>query len=154
MGVGKTTVARAVAEALDRPLRDSDADIETLFGRTGASLAARHGVDELHRVEAAVLLGALAAEQPAVIAAAGWTVEDQRCREAMSRRAAVVVLRLGVDELIDRIATGDHRRPMTHDELRDAARARAPLFRAVADLELDASADVDHLARTVVERLG
>ena len=51
MGVGKSTVADAVAAALGRRHRDSDDDLHRLFTQTGAQLAADHGVEELHRLE-------------------------------------------------------------------------------------------------------
>lgn len=139
MGVGKSTTARAVAEATGRPWHDSDRDIETLFGLTGAELTDAHDLDELHRMEAAVLLGRLAADTPAVISAAGWIVEDPRCRDALARRARVVVLEAPAAEILRRIDTGDHRREMSEDELHALAERRAPLFAAVADLTLDAT---------------
>lgn len=153
MGVGKTTTGRALADRLGRPFRDSDADIGALFEATGADLAARFGVDELHRVEAAVLLGALADNRPTVIAAAGWVVEDPRCREAMARRATVVMLDAPGEVVIDRIATGDHRRAIDKAELDRLSARRAPLFDEVADLRLDAVAPTPELVTAVVECL-
>lgn len=114
-------------------------DLETLFGVTGAELHTRYGLDELHRLEAAVLVGRLAAAEPSVIAAAAWVVEDPRCRAALARRARVVVLQAPAAEVLRRMATGDHRRVMPESEVRAIADRRDPLFAEVADLVLDAT---------------
>jgi shikimate kinase len=154
MGVGKTTTAEALADRLGWPLRDSDADITTLFGCSGAELAARTSVDELHRIEEAMLLGPLATPEPLVIAAAGWVIEDPHCRAAMQRRAHTVVLRIDVDEMIDRAATGDHRRPINRDEYLAQAARRNPLFDQVAAAWFDVDRPTDDLVNDIVAQLG
>jgi shikimate kinase len=153
MGVGKSTTARALAESLDLPHRDSDDDLQLLFATSGVDLARCHGVDELHRLEAAVLLGALAADIPAVISAAAWVVEDPRCRDALARRATVIVLDAPLDVVAARIATGHHRRPMDRAELQRVATRRAPLFEEVADITVDATDDPEVVVSTIVEQL-
>lgn len=151
MGVGKSTTASAVAALTGRCVSDSDEDIETLFGATGGELADSLGVEELHRLEAAVLLGALARDEPVVIGAAGWTIEDPRCREALARRAFVVVLHVPLEELARRIDTGDHRRSMDTRDLIEVSERRAPLFRGSADLILEATGSPEELARRIVD---
>lgn len=151
MGVGKTTAARGAAVALGWKLRDSDADLEALFGVPGATIADESGVAALHQLEAAVLLGALADEGPLVIAAAASVVEDARCRQALGRRAVVVVLEAGIDAVMTRMGVGGHRRPMSRDELVRLAQRRAPLFSEVADLTLDATRSPAELAAAIVE---
>lgn len=151
MGVGKSTTAEAVGARLQRPVHDSDRDIERLLGMTGAQVVAELGVDELHRLEEAVLLGALARDEPAVICAAGWVVEDELCRRALRARATVVVLRAPVDELIRRAATEDHRRPLAAAEVEALAARRAPLYEAVADLHLDAMEPTERLADAILK---
>ncbi len=146
MGVGKTTTATLVARRLGLPMRDSDRDVERLTGRTGAELADAGRVDDLHRLEEAVLLGALAIDTTTVIAAAGWVVESPLCREALERRARVVLLRLPVGGLHERIAAGDHRRRIPSDELRAIDDRRRAWFAAVADLTVDAARPPDEIA--------
>lgn len=150
MGVGKTTTATAVAARLGLPRRDSDADIGVLTGSTGAELARAGRVDELHRLEEAVLLGALAQGDPLVIAAAGWVVESELCRSALARRAKVVVLRLPVAELHARIATGDHRRTIPAADLAAIDERRRPWFDEVADLVVDASLVPSEIVERIV----
>lgn len=154
MGIGKTTLADRLGDRLGVAVRDSDRDIEALTGRSGRSIAADEGVDDLHHLEAAVLLGALAGPEPMVVAAAGWVVEDPWCREALMRRSRVVVLDLPVDGIVARAASGDHRRPIDAEEMAAIGRRRRPLYRTVADLWLTAAGDPDRLATAVIEALG
>lgn len=150
MGVGKSTTAEAVAQAAGVAVYDSDVDIDTLFAQTGGDLATEHGIDELHRIESAVLLGRLVSDEPSVISAAAWIVEDQRCCQALARRARVVVLNAPIDEILRRMATGAHRRSMDQAELTTLAARRAPLFSAVADLELDATKSTAELVTEIL----
>lgn len=151
MGVGKSTVADGLAAALERAHRDSDRDLEVLFGRSGAQLAVEAGIDELHRLESSVLLGALVQDRPLVISAAAWVVEDERCREAMDRRARTVVLTAPVDELLARIPTGDHRRAMDRSELEALMDRRRSAFEAVADLTLEATVSPADLVTQILD---
>lgn len=139
MGVGKSTVGRLLAERLGRPLRDSDVDLEAGQHRTGRAVAAEKGVDELHRWEAEHLLGALAAPEPAVVAAAASVVDDDRCIEALGA-AMVVWLRASPATLARRIAGRSHRRELGPDPvaaLGHLEATRAPRYAAVADLTVD-----------------
>lgn len=151
MGVGKSTTAHLLAERLGWPMRDSDVDIERLFGVTGAAIATEHDVDELHRIEAAVLLGALASETPTVITAASSVIEDPRCREAMGRRSRVVVLDASDELLEQRRAAGDHRRGVDADAFRALVARRRPLYADAADLCLDASRSPSVLVDTILD---
>ena len=153
MGVGKSSTADAVSVALGREMRDSDRDIEAAFGRTGAELAAAHGVDELHRVEAAMLLGALASSTPLVVAAAGWVIEDPRCREALGRRAVTVVLAAPSVELVRRSSTGAHRRPVSAQEFDAQIERRRRWYEELAAVTVDATAPPDVVVADVLSAL-
>lgn len=151
MGVGKSTVGRAVADSLGWTYVDSDDDIERLLGVTGREFALEEGVPELHRVESAVLLGALAAEGPSVITAAASVVEDGLVRRALTLRAFVVRLHAPIEVVLERQAAGGHRRPMDVRELQRLEDRRKKSFEEVADLTLDASAAVVELVEAINE---
>ena len=155
MGAGKSTIAERLAARLHRPWRDSDSDIEAATGRTGREVAAdpAEGVDALHRLEEAVLLDALATDEPLVISAAGWVVEAARCRVQMRSRAFVVWLQAPADVLRARMATGQHRRASAPNELETLIERRTPLFQSVSDLVLDATDPPDALVAEVLSRL-
>jgi shikimate kinase len=154
MRVGKSTTAHLLVERLGWPLRDSDIDIDRLFGESGAAIAARHGVQELHRIEAAILLGALASETPTVIAAASSVIDDPRCREAMQRCADVVVLDAPDEVLESRRTAGDHRRVVDADAHRGLVARRRALYSVAADLRLDSTRHPSTLVDAIVGAFG
>lgn len=150
MGVGKTTTGLALAEEIGWPYLDSDADIELLTGSTGREIAERQGVEALHELEAALLLGALARSTPHVITAAASVVENDLVRLAVPRRSVVGRLDLAVELMLARQATGSHRRAMDADEVRELAKRREPLFCELEDIRLDASEAVGTLVTSLI----
>lgn len=154
IAAGKSTVAEAVAERLGRPHHDSDRQVEALVGTDGAGVVREHGVDALHRLEEAVLLGALSVTAPAVVSGAAWVVESSWCREALRRRARVAWLDVPVEVALARTGSDEHRRPIERDELVELARRRAPMFEEVADVRLDATRPTDELVDAVVRLAG
>ncbi|MGW0805787.1 shikimate kinase [Nonomuraea sp. NPDC002799] len=134
MGAGKSTSGKLIAQALDLPFSDSDRYLQDKHGGTSAPIAAREGVDALHRYEAEHVLDELAGE-PKVIAAAASTVENLAVRTAM--RAALVVWVDAPDEVLkERMSTSSHRPDFDPAAMR--AR-REPFFREVAGLVCDVS---------------
>lgn len=137
MGVGKTTVGRAIAGRLGLALFDSDAMIEARTGRTVREIFAAEGEAAFRDLESEVLLEALAAEQPSVIAAAGGVVLSHANRSALrSSGARVVWLRADPLLLSERVTSGGHR-PLLDDDplaaLQMMSEIREPLYREVAD---------------------
>jgi shikimate kinase len=142
MGVGKTTVGRLVADRLGRPLRDSDTDLSTIH-HNARQMAAQQGVHVLHRIEADLLLDALAVDEPLVIAAAGSVVDDERALEALEQPGPMVVwLSAPLAVLVARLTEGDHRRDLGADPaaaVAELAGRRDPLYRRIADATVDVS---------------
>lgn len=157
MGAGKTTVARLLAAALDRPLRDSDADLAARYGMTAAEINAREGVATLHAREAEVLLDALAQRPPAVIAAAASTVDGARTRAALGR-AFVVFLDGPPEVLAERMRSGAHRprfQPDLAAMLTEQRARRLAAFQSVADVVFDSGAHApERIAAGVLDALG
>lgn len=137
MGAGKTTVGRIVAERLGRPLIDSDEVIESRAGRSVREIFAEDGEDAFRSLETEVLRDALAATEPAVIAAAGGVVLREDNRRALAESDARVVWLLADPEVVlDRVGSGMHRPLLDHDPeatLRRLWAEREPLYREVAD---------------------
>jgi shikimate kinase len=141
MGAGKTTLARALAEALHRRLRDSDPDLLARYGRSAAEQAAREGLAVLHAREARHLRDALAEAPAPVIAAAASVVDDRECRKRLAD-AFVVWLDAPPAVLARRIHAGDHRPHHEKDletVLQVGREQRAGRFEEVADLVVDVS---------------
>jgi shikimate kinase len=141
MGAGKSTVGRALAARLDRPLADSDRDLERATGLTAEEWRRQRGTRALHAHEASILLEALSMGRPAVIGAAASTIERAGCREALRASGAIVVwLRARPDTLAARFAREVHRPRFGADPrlvlVRQAAR-RDPLFEAASAITID-----------------
>jgi shikimate kinase len=133
MGSGKTTLARGLAGALGWEVFDSDLSITERSGRIGREIAESDGVDVLHRLEADVLLDALAKPGPAVVAAAASVIEVPEVREALEDAYCVWVT-ADPDILAERSARGSHRRDVArHEDLGHRDR----LFEEAADLVVD-----------------
>jgi shikimate kinase len=137
MGVGKTTVARVVADRLGRRLVDSDTIIESRDGRTVREIFAQDGEPTFRALETEVLLEALASPEPLVIAAAGGVVLSEHNRAALKDSGAKVVwLCADPATLVERVRSGGHR-PLLDDDpagtLQRMFREREALYREVAD---------------------
>ena len=137
MGAGKTTIGRSLATRLGRVLLDSDQMIEAREGRTVREIFADDGETAFRTIETAVLVEALDAPEPAVIAAAGGVVLSEQNRVALrSSTARVVWLRADPALLVERVRSGPHR-PLLDDDpervLRQMYADREPLYREVAD---------------------
>src|SRR5262245_1009332 len=110
MGSGKSTVARALAQRLHRPVVDSDAEIEAKTGRTVREIFATDGEAAFRALETESLQAALDSDEPSVIAAAGGVVLSATNRAALrAADARVVWLRAEPELLVARVAGGDHR---------------------------------------------
>lgn len=137
MGSGKTTVGRALAARLGRPLLDSDAMIEAREGRTVRDIFSSDGEDAFRSIETEVLVQSLARPEPAVIAAAGGVVLRVENRDALRASGARVVwLRADPAVLVERVKGGQHR-PLLDDDpagvLQRMYAERERLYREVAD---------------------
>jgi len=119
--------------------RDSDVDIEQLMGDSGATLAERHGIETLHELERAAVLGSLAGDAPTVITAAPSVVEHELVRQALRSRSWVVVLEAPVALVLERQRAGSHRRPMDLAELQTLTERRGGLVDSLDPFRVDAT---------------
>jgi shikimate kinase len=158
MASGKTTIGRKVASRLGWRHVDSDAELEAVRGRTAREINAAEGIDRLHRLEAELLLAALAEPTPGVISAAASTIEDPACREALTRPdVAVVWLRAEPRTLAARLHPGGHRPELGPDPeayLEAQAARRNPLFESVHPIAIDIEGgSARELRDEILERL-
>jgi len=150
MGSGKTTVGRLVAEALGRPLVDSDERLAATTGLTAREIADAHGPTTLHALERHMLRTALTSTRPSVIAAAASTADEPEGRLALVSAHDVVVLWLDPEVAAAREGEGNHRPTVPADE----ALRRAPLYDSVATARVDVDdRDADTVAKRVLAAL-
>jgi shikimate kinase len=137
MGVGKSTVARVVADRLGRRVFDSDAVIESRTGRTVREIFAEDGEPAFRALETDVLVEALHEVEPVVIAGAGGVVLSAANRAALKESGARVVwLCADPATLVERVKSGGHRPLLDADPagtLRRMFEEREALYREVAD---------------------
>jgi shikimate kinase len=158
MGSGKSTVGAILAARLGWPMSDSDAGIEATEGLTVRELHDSIGVDAMHELEARHLRAALAEPGSSVVCPAGSVVESDVCRGALAAAdVAVVLLVTSPDVAAKRFLSGHHRPWYGSDPSEFLARqaaVRHPLYRAVADLELNTDTSTpDELADQALETL-
>lgn len=144
MGAGKSSVGRVLARKLHRPLLDSDELIAERTGRTVREIFESEGEDAFRKLETEMLIEALSADEPSVIAAAGGVVLAETNRAALATSDAHVVwLLANIDILTERVKSGMHRPALDADPegtLRKMFTDRETLYQEVSD----AIVSVDH----------
>jgi shikimate kinase len=158
MGAGKTTVGSRLARALDRPFVDSDVHVEQRTARSVREIFETDGEAAYRTLEAEVLAGALASEEPAVIAAAGGTILDESNRRRMRDFGTVVFLEAKPADLVGRVGGQDHR-PLLRDDpagvLEEMDRVRRHLYEETADIVVDVSTRTpDEVVAEIVRLVG
>lgn len=101
MGSGKTTVGTVLARRLGAPLRDTDADVEQVAGKSVSDVFVDDGEPAFRALERAAVARALA-EHPGVLALGGGAVLDPLTEEAL-RGHTVVFLDVQVTDAARRI---------------------------------------------------
>jgi shikimate kinase len=143
MGSGKSSVGRALARLSGWPFVDNDALVERATGMTARLLLAQQGADAMRAAESAALRMALAMDPPLIAAVAAGTILDPDDRARLDEDGFVVWLRAPAPVLAARAVGADHR-PWLEDDpagwFERALAERDPLYRSVADLEVDTSA--------------
>lgn len=136
MGSGKSTVGKHLADLLECPFIDSDAEIEQRAGADIPWIFDVEGEAGFRRRETAVLQDL--AERSGVIATGGGAVVAQQNRELMARTGAVVFLNISVAQQLKRTGSGEGR-PLLQEGDREATlkklmSEREPLYKALADV--------------------
>ena len=139
MGVGKTTIGRRLAGALDLPFRDADHEIERAAAMSVVDIFATLGEAEFRRGERRVVARLLGGA-PLVLSTGEGAFLDAQTRALMRDRAYTVWLKAHVDVLTERV-TRRTTRPLIngHDAREVLTRLldeRAPIY-AKADLTVE-----------------
>ena len=153
MGVGKTTVGRALAQRLGWTFLDSDEQVRTATGRSVRAIAEHDGAPALHHFEDEALAAALVSPTSVVIGVAGGALLVEENRELLQREPHVVWLRASLDTMAERIGTKGERPYFGTDPASMIAalyQVRRPLYEEVAKVTID----VDDLTPgDIVERI-
>ena len=141
MGVGKTTVGRRLAKALNLPFKDADAEIEIAAGRSVADIFAERGETEFRAGERRVIARLLDGP-PVVLATGGGAFLNPETRRAIKEKAVSIWLRADLDVLVRRVKRRDTRPLLRGGDPREVlerlAAERYPVY-AEADLTVETS---------------
>jgi shikimate kinase len=147
MGVGKSSVGRRLASALDLPFRDADSEVEAAAGRSIADIFAEMGEPAFREGERRVI-ARLLDDPPHVLATGGGAFMSQETRELIKAKAVSVWLKTDLEILARRVARKDTRPLLVGaepiDVLRKQAEARYPAY-AEADVTVETGDAAHHV---------
>jgi shikimate kinase len=157
MGAGKTTVGRRLAQRLDLPFIDADAEIETAAGMTITDIFDRFGEpyfrDGERRVIARLIDGI-----PKVIATGGGAFINDQTRALILDQAVAVWLDAKPDVLADRVRRRNSRPLLRgrdpHQVLTELAEVRNPYY-ALAPIHVESvAAPHDATVNAILKAIG
>lgn len=157
MACGKTTVARALQAATNRPVAHLDAVVAAAAGRPVAAIFADEG-EPAFRARELAALAQLDAGRRLVVDTGGGIVETPAAAALLRGRGVVIWLDAPWETLRARLESAPAgERPLVAAlgwaGLEALYRRRRPLYAAAADFRLTAAgADASRLARTVMLR--
>jgi shikimate kinase len=147
MGVGKSSVGRRLASALDMPFRDADAEVEQAAGRSIADIFAEFGEGSFREGERRVI-ARLLEEPPHVLATGGGAFMNPQTRALLKAKAVTVWLKTDLEVLGRRIARKDTRPLLAGKDpmavLTEQAAVRYPVY-AEADITVETGDAAHHV---------
>ncbi|WP_419254414.1 shikimate kinase [Caulobacter sp. ErkDOM-YI] len=108
MGVGKSSVGRRLAQALDMPFRDADNEVEDAAGRSIPEIFAELGEAAFRDGERRVI-ARLLEEPPHVLATGGGAFVNEETRALINQHAISVWLKADIELLARRVGRKDTR---------------------------------------------
>ncbi len=139
-GCGKSSVGVVLAKLAAKRFVDTDLDIQRRENATLQEILERSGYRYLREVEEQVLLAVPL--QGAVIATGGSVVYSDRAMQRLRGAGPAVYLEADLDTLVRRVESAPPRGIASDPALAYAEvfRERTPLYRAQADIVIDATA--------------
>ena len=148
MGVGKSSVGRRLANALDLPFKDADVEIEAAAGRSIPDIFAEMGEPAFREGERRVITRLLE-DPPHVLATGGGAFMNDETRRLIKEKAVSVWLKADLDILARRIGRKDTRPLVSGKDplavLTELAETRYPIY-AEADIMVETGDTPHHVA--------
>lgn len=147
MGVGKSSVGRRLANALDLPFRDADSEVETAAGRSIPDIFADLGEEAFREGERRVI-ARLLDDPPHVLATGGGAFMNPETRALIKSKAISVWLKADLEVLARRVGRKDNRPLLAGKDpmavLEAQAAARYPAY-AEADVTVETGDAAHHV---------
>lgn len=155
MGCGKSSVGRRAAALLDREFCDLDIYIEKKEGMTVAEIFAKYGEEGFRQRETRAV-EEVARRPGLVVASGGGTVLSTRNVDAFHAKGCLIVFLDAPLAALQERLKNDRRRPLLQvpdrrQVIEELHGKRVPLYRAAADLVVDAGAPPVIVARRVAQ---
>lgn len=157
MGAGKTAVGKAIAQLLEVPFLDSDAEIERAADRTIAEIFARDG-EAFFRSKETQVITRLLEDERCILSTGGGAFMSEVNRDTIAAHGVAVWLKADLDILWQRVRHKNTRPLLQTDNpmetLRSLAEVRNPIY-GMAGVIVDAepSLSIEKMAQKVVDAL-
>jgi shikimate kinase len=157
MGAGKSSVGRILARMTGLPRFDTDEMIAARFGLTISGIFAMHGEEKFRESETEALRE-LSGKGRAIIVTGGGIVLRPENVELLRTLGTIVYLAADEETLFRRISRRTTRPLLQTDNPRatvtELLRARLPLYRSAADIEMETSALThDEVAKVILAKI-
>lgn len=147
MGVGKSSVGRRLANALELPFKDADVEIEAAAGRSIPDIFASLGEPAFREGERRVITRLLE-DPPHVLATGGGAFITPETRALIKERSVSVWLKADLEVLVRRVGRKENRPLITGKDplevLTDLAAIRYPIY-AEADVVVETGDTAHHV---------
>lgn len=147
MGVGKSSVGRRLANALELPFKDADVEIEAAAGRSIPDIFAEMGEPAFREGERRVI-SRLLENPPHVLATGGGAFMNDETRALIKERSISVWLKADLEVLVRRVSRKDSRPLLSGKDplevLTELAEKRYPVY-AQADVMVETGDTAHHV---------
>jgi shikimate kinase len=157
MGAGKTAIGRVVAQKLNAPFLDTDAEIELAANMSVSEIFSRDG-EPFFRDREAQIIKRLLETETCILSTGGGAFADEDIRKAMSSHGMSLWLQVDLDLLWTRVKSKESRpllqTPNPFGTLKDIFEQRQDIY-ALADATVAARKDlsIEEMSDRVINAL-
>ena len=147
-GCGKSTIGRALAQAMGRQFTDTDERIEAFTGCPIPEIFAKEGEEVFRRLETKIL-SEEACKSGMVIATGGGIVTQPENRDLLQQNSLIIYLKRELDELVT------EGRPLSKVKgTQVLAEQRLPLYEIWSDYIIPVGANPEQTTMRILEAIG